>query len=120
LTRAFFAPAQHLHLLCAMPYWLVSVLWDGTVVACCQDYDGAASFGNLREQSLKEIWEGDKLRRFREQWKAAAFSDGHPCAHCRWLPKHYVQQARLPQTDAWWEPLFADEPGPPPERLRRR
>jgi radical SAM protein with 4Fe4S-binding SPASM domain len=98
-----------------MPYGLVSVLWDGTVVACCQDYDGVAAFGNLRDESLETIWRGDRLREFRARWKAEAFAEGHPCARCRWRPGSYVAQTKLPLTDAWWEPFFT-EPGPPPAR----
>ena len=98
-----------LHVLCSMPYRLVSVLWDGTVVACCQDYDGAVAFGNLRDRSLKEIWEGERVRAFREQWKAATFAGGHPCERCRWLPKHYVMQTAMPLGDAWRVPIWAGE-----------
>lgn len=100
---------ERLYLLCSMPYRLVSVLWDGTVVACCQDYDGVAALGNLREQTLREVWEGEEVRAFREQWKATSFSQGHPCERCRWLPKHYVQQTTLPPVDAWRLPIWAEE-----------
>jgi radical SAM protein with 4Fe4S-binding SPASM domain len=107
---------DHLHILCSMPYGLVSVLWDGTVVACCQDYDGVMAFGNLREESLEAIWKGERLRKFREQWKAEAFAEGHPCARCRWRPGNYMVQTKVPLTDAWWEPFFAEEPGASPPR----
>ncbi|MGC4121376.1 MAG: hypothetical protein QM765_43725 [Myxococcales bacterium] len=56
------------------------------------------------------------FRRFREQREAG--EAGHPCARCRWLPKHYLVQPKLPLTDAWWPPAFADEPGPPPSTVR--
>ena len=41
------------------------VLVDGSVVPCCMDYDGEMILGNLRYQSIGEIWYGDKYRNLR-------------------------------------------------------
>lgn len=35
------------------------VLYDGTVVPCCKDYEGLIPLGNLREQSLAQILTGE-------------------------------------------------------------
>jgi radical SAM protein with 4Fe4S-binding SPASM domain len=50
---------------CTRPVESVAVLWDGRVVPCCHDYDGAEVLGNLKEQTLAEIWASDAGRRFR-------------------------------------------------------
>jgi radical SAM protein with 4Fe4S-binding SPASM domain len=34
------------------------VSWDGRVVPCCYDYDAKADLGDLRTQTLEEIWNG--------------------------------------------------------------
>jgi radical SAM protein with 4Fe4S-binding SPASM domain len=49
-------------------YWLWSnphIKQDGTVVPCCQDVNGVLAIGNVREQSLGEIWNGEKMQRLR-------------------------------------------------------
>lgn len=42
------------------------ILADGSVVACDQDFQGANPLGNLREQSLGEIWNGTNFQHLRE------------------------------------------------------
>ena len=45
----------------------LSVNWDGTVVACCADYDNEMVVGDLAKSSLKNIWDfGSELREIRE------------------------------------------------------
>ena len=42
------------------------VLWDGRVVECCQDYEGKHIIGDAKKQSLEEIWQGEELKKNRE------------------------------------------------------
>jgi len=60
----------------------VVVLWDGRVVPCCRDYDGKEILGDLREQSLKEVWGSPQLHRLRAQHIAGNFSDSELCKDC--------------------------------------
>ena len=41
------------------------VTWDGRVLPCCFDKDGQYVMGDLRKQSFREIWFGEKYREFR-------------------------------------------------------
>ncbi len=43
------------------------ILWDGRVGACCYDYDGTYTFGNLNEQHFLDIWNSKKYRYYREK-----------------------------------------------------
>ena len=40
---------------------------DGSVIPCCFDKDAKYAFGNLKEQSFKEIWNSEKYKTFRQQ-----------------------------------------------------
>jgi radical SAM protein with 4Fe4S-binding SPASM domain len=44
-----------------VPCWVLLhqmfVLWDGSVVPCCQDYDAKMILGDANKNSLREIWE---------------------------------------------------------------
>jgi radical SAM protein with 4Fe4S-binding SPASM domain len=41
------------------------ITWDGKVVPCCFDKDARHQFGDLKEKSFNEIWNGEAYRRFR-------------------------------------------------------
>lgn len=53
---------------CSVPWETLSVTWDGEVVPCCFDYDKKYPLGNLKDQSLKEIWNGEKMRALRREF----------------------------------------------------
>jgi hypothetical protein len=51
---------------CHRPWLTTTVLWDGRVSLCCIDLDGQVIVGDLRTQTLAEVWNGEaylKVRR---------------------------------------------------------
>jgi len=50
---------------CMIPWNSLSVVWDGRVVWCCGDLNGIGLLGDIRQQTLKEIWNGEKIRAIR-------------------------------------------------------
>ena len=51
---------------CIMPWVHLHVTQYGTVAPCCQaPWDEENSFGNLNSSSAEEIWNGEKMNRFR-------------------------------------------------------
>lgn len=55
---------------CNVPWETLSVTWDGEVVPCCFDYDKKFPLGNLKDHTLKEIWNGDKMKSLRREFMA--------------------------------------------------
>lgn len=53
---------------CRLPWISVSILWNGLVVPCCMFYNDIYVLGNLYHQSLKEIWNSQKIVSLREQF----------------------------------------------------
>ena len=52
---------------CALPWFNFHVKANGAVYPCCALlFPGFRPFGNVLEQSIREIWEGDAYRRFRQ------------------------------------------------------
>ena len=43
----------------------LSINWDGTVSACCGDYDHKMLVGNLKSNTLAEIWKNRPMNRYR-------------------------------------------------------
>lgn len=60
----------------------MSIDWDGTVVACCGDYDRLMVIGNIHQNTLKEIWHGEKLNKIREMLRQGRHSELPLCRHC--------------------------------------
>jgi radical SAM protein with 4Fe4S-binding SPASM domain len=50
---------------CHEPWVGMVVLADGTVVPCCNDYSARNPLGDLKTQSLREIWNGPEMRKLR-------------------------------------------------------
>src|SRR5262249_10833650 len=65
------------------PWMSVTILWDGRVVPCCFDYDGILTLGNVREQSLREIWRGEKMHQLRSCHRAGDLEGIALCAQCK-------------------------------------
>lgn len=65
---------------CEFPWTSMTVMAAGEVVPCTQDYDAELSFGNIKEKSLREIWNGEEYTRFREMHITGKFPPGHKCA----------------------------------------
>jgi len=53
---------------CCLPWLLMSVTWDGEVVPCCYDYDKKYVLGNVKNNSLNEIWNGPKIQQLRKEF----------------------------------------------------
>lgn len=55
--------------------------WDGKVSACCADYDNFMVVGDLNDQTIKEIWLGEEMEKYRklivnnEHWKLPICKD---------------------------------------------
>jgi radical SAM protein with 4Fe4S-binding SPASM domain len=64
---------------CEYPWTSLTVMADGSVVPCTQDYDTELVLGNVMEQSLEEIWNGPRYRDLREWHISGMFPKGHKC-----------------------------------------
>ncbi|HOF19459.1 MAG TPA: SPASM domain-containing protein, partial [Phycisphaerae bacterium] len=51
---------------CPEVYDKLSVNWDGTVSACCADYDDQMLVGDIRTETLADIWKCPKLNAYRK------------------------------------------------------
>lgn len=68
---------------CIRPWVIVSVLWDGRVVPCCYDFDAKVVLGNINDQSIKEIWNAEPMKKLRQGLMEGGLDEGHLCRTCR-------------------------------------
>jgi radical SAM protein with 4Fe4S-binding SPASM domain len=60
----------------------LSINWDGTVSACCGDYDKKMVVGDIKSQSLVEIWRSPRLNYYRQMLKEMRHSELPLCKYC--------------------------------------
>ncbi len=61
----------------------LTILCDGSVVRCGQDYKGSCVVGNVFEQSIDELWKCSELERLRGEQLAGRFSEQGHCTNCK-------------------------------------
>ena len=67
---------------CGLLWKTFIVNWDLTITACCVDFHGELLVGDLRKNSLKEIWEGDTYRHFRDLHRKGLYGAMPLCRKC--------------------------------------
>lgn len=67
---------------CAYPFYSLSINADGTVSPCCVDWDRSLVLGDLNQQSLMDIWHGEKLRQLRLQMLEGRRKENPTCSKC--------------------------------------
>lgn len=60
-----------------------SVFWDGRVAFCCMDAEGEVIIGNLKEQSLDEIINGETYQKYLDYHRRRKLHHLYPCSVCR-------------------------------------
>lgn len=73
---------------CRLPWSELTVLWDGNVVPCANVFEHVNLLGDLRVQSLDEVWNGEPMLQLRRAHLRNALSDVPVCRSC---PRHALQ-----------------------------
>ena len=60
----------------------LSINWDGSVSACCQDYDNMMIVGNILENDLKDIFQNEKEKRYRAILRDSEYEKLVLCSNC--------------------------------------
>lgn len=66
---------------CLYAWKSVVILWNGDVVPCCNDWNGSFVLGNIRRDTLRNIWNNKKYKILREKLLKKRI-DFFPCKNC--------------------------------------
>jgi radical SAM protein with 4Fe4S-binding SPASM domain len=91
--------------LCRAPWRTVVVLWNGDVVPCCHDANGAVVYGNLATSTLADVWAGPIARGLRERLARGAPNASDPCSGCAHRPDTFPMPTVGAGEDVVEEPL---------------
>lgn len=61
---------------CSIIWKYLAIHSDGNVTICCTDYDAKIKLGNVNNESLKDIWNGEKLKKLREMQLKGNYING--------------------------------------------
>jgi radical SAM protein with 4Fe4S-binding SPASM domain len=67
---------------CSNIWERMTVFWNGDVALCCQDVDGDWVLGNLGEDPIEGIWNGERLQFVRNCHKEKQFGRVPICIEC--------------------------------------
>ncbi len=67
---------------CKFPWSYLVVQYNGDIVGCCRDYNGHNVLGNIKNNSLVEIWNGPAYEAFRKQHETGHFKENDFCKNC--------------------------------------
>jgi radical SAM protein with 4Fe4S-binding SPASM domain len=68
---------------CVLPWSTMHITAMGQVALCGQDFDGLANLGDLNEQSIAEVWQGEKFQNVRKKHSSGCRNDIEYCQGCR-------------------------------------
>ena len=82
---------------CTFPWYSLTILWDGTVVPCPQDFFGEIQLGNINDSSLSEIWNNNRMVYLREKMIAGEYDVLKPCNSCDRLFRKTIFRSFIPK-----------------------
>lgn len=86
LINSFGVPAEPLRIACDWPLGYMTVTMDGNALLCCNDYFETEVMGNVKTQSLREIWCGKRYENFRYALSRGDRTTSRLCANCDCVP----------------------------------
>ncbi len=69
-------------LVCTYIFYAMAINADGTVSACCPDWGQKLVIGDLRNSSLKEIWNSEPMQKLRRQHLEGQRHNNEVCRNC--------------------------------------
>lgn len=67
---------------CQALYSTLAVLWNGDVVTCCMDWRRDNVMGNVRDATIREVWEGAQYRSIRALSDSGRLDERPLCNGC--------------------------------------
>jgi radical SAM protein with 4Fe4S-binding SPASM domain len=67
---------------CPAPFATTDILHDGTVLLCAHDWARKEILGNVRDQTIAEIWNGERMRKIRAAVHQRAYETLPACRTC--------------------------------------
>jgi len=67
---------------CPFPWQYVVIQYNGDIVPCCRDYDAKNAILNVKNHTIKEIWNSKEYIDFRKQHRTGNYKKNLFCKEC--------------------------------------
>lgn len=67
---------------CRLPWTEMVISWDGKVPLCCIDYNDTIVLGDMTKESIKDVWDGKLLKKYRKMHINKEFDKIPICKSC--------------------------------------
>lgn len=84
---------------CYEPWRRMVIGWNGLVPNCICDYDDQNPLGDIRNQSIYDIWHGEKFEKIRESAKNKKFDQHTVCRECHDIGMMYETTLNIGKKD---------------------
>ena len=85
INKDRFSSTKKVKEVCPFPFYSLVIKCNGDVVACCVDWSKQTKIGNVKEESLSEVWVGQRLREFRKMHLERRKTENESCRNCTYL-----------------------------------
>ncbi len=72
-------PKKNRRKVCFYPWYYPSITWDGYLIPCCYVCDNEIVFGNVLKDGFMNVWNGEKIKRFRKELAEKRFGFCKDC-----------------------------------------
>jgi radical SAM protein with 4Fe4S-binding SPASM domain len=96
LIKTMKAVKEPLKTACDWPLTSMVVTLNGNVVLCCNDYYETEVIGNVRTQSLRDVWTDRRFENFRRALSRGDRTVSHLCADCDYIPGERILKRIVP------------------------
>ena len=79
---------EHRNKVCPYAWYQLNVNWNGDVSICAVDWSFKTIVGNVIEESILDIWRGNRLKEFREMFSKQQHHNHPACGKCNYYYSH--------------------------------
>ena len=80
---------------CKKVFTDIVIYWDGTVAVCNHDWDRGEYIGNVRDNSIQEIWTGNKYKEIRKRHLEGNLENDETCKDCDHWKMYYIEGGKI-------------------------
>jgi len=67
---------------CPLPFFQMTVLANGKVILCCNDWERKTIIGDLNKQTIREVWNSDEMNEIRHKIISGRYNEVAACKEC--------------------------------------
>lgn len=93
--KGYELPTFDRRLPCRKVFTDMVVYWNGDVAVCNHDWGRKEFIGNVAENTIAEIWNGEKYKEIRTRHMDGTLDSDPTCAHCDHWKMYYTDEGRI-------------------------